>query len=79
MKIIRWNCRGLGNPCAVRDLLRLIRLENLEMVFLMETRLKHEEVLNVKFKCGFKFCQIVDCMGNGGNIARVSFLCGRKN
>lgn len=48
------------------------------MVFLMETSLKHEEPLNVKFKCGFEFSQIIDYLGNGRNKVGVSFLYGRK-
>ncbi|CAK8567071.1 unnamed protein product [Lathyrus sativus] len=27
MKIINWNCRGLGNPRAVRALIRLTHIE----------------------------------------------------
>lgn len=65
MKILSWNCRGLGNPPAVRALLRLIRLENPICVFLMETRLKSFEMEGIKQKCGFNSCLAVDCRGTG--------------
>ncbi|CAJ2638124.1 unnamed protein product [Trifolium pratense] len=65
MKIISWNCRGLGNPSAVRALLRLIRNENPQVVFLMETRLKEDEMEKIKRRCGFSFGISVDCMGSG--------------
>ncbi|KAK2376763.1 hypothetical protein QL285_077521 [Trifolium repens] len=65
MKIISWNCRGLGNPSAVRALLRLIRIENPQVVFLMETRLKEDEMERIKFKCGFNSGISVACTGSG--------------
>ena len=40
MKIISWNCCGLGNPWAVRDLNKLIQQKVPNLVFLMETRKK---------------------------------------
>jgi exonuclease III len=54
MKILSWNCRGLGSPTTVRTLSRLIRIENPQIVFLMETRLKAIEVENVRSRLGFK-------------------------
>ncbi|XP_058748566.1 uncharacterized protein LOC131621540 [Vicia villosa] len=69
MKIISLNCRGLGSPRAVRALLRLIRLENPSVVFLMETRLKKEELLGIQFKCGYEGCFAVDCEGSSRDRA----------
>jgi exonuclease III len=65
MKILSWNCRGLGNPRAVRALLRLIKLENPQLVFLMETRLKSEEMENIRLRCSFNSCLAVSCKGFG--------------
>jgi hypothetical protein len=65
MKTLSWNCRGLGNPRAVRALSRLIRLENPQVVFLMETRLKISEIVNLKYKWGFSCGLAVDCSGFG--------------
>lgn len=40
-------------------------MENPNLVFLMETRLKDFEMLRVKFKCGFVSGQTVECSGFG--------------
>jgi hypothetical protein len=53
MKTLSWNCQGLGSLRAVRALLRLTRLENPQLVFLMETRLKIDEMERIRSKCGF--------------------------
>src|SRR4051812_9486455 len=65
MKILSWNCRGLGSPRAVRALLRLFRVENPDVVFVMESRLKKGEVERVKIRSGCDFCFAVDCNGLG--------------
>jgi hypothetical protein len=39
MKILSWNCQGLGNPRAVRALKKLISTYQPDMIFLMETKL----------------------------------------
>lgn len=69
MKAISWNCRGLGNPRAVRALSRLIRVENPQLVFLMETRLKDNEMDRIRSRCGFNSCFSVACNGNGRDRA----------
>ncbi|MCI10306.1 hypothetical protein A2U01_0031399, partial [Trifolium medium] len=50
---------------AVRALSRLIRLENPQVVFLMETRLKVPEVDRLKLKLGSSCGLAVDCRGVG--------------
>jgi hypothetical protein len=56
---------GLGNPRAIRALLRLLRLENPHLVFLMETRLSEHEMEKVRIKCGFACGIMVGCKGSG--------------
>ncbi|XP_058784848.1 uncharacterized protein LOC131659713 [Vicia villosa] len=65
MKTVSWNCRGLGSPRAVRGLARLLKTENPQLVFLMETRLKKDEMTKLKLKFNFSFDLIVDCRGSG--------------
>ncbi|XP_030941442.1 uncharacterized protein LOC115966334 [Quercus lobata] len=39
MRILRWNCQGLGNPWTVRSLCKLVKDQAPMVCFLMETRL----------------------------------------
>lgn len=64
MKLISWNCMGLRNPCKVWALQKLIQLEIINLLILMETRLKDLEIHNVKVKCGFDSCQTMWCNMN---------------
>ena len=43
MRILTWNCRGLGNPAAVRAYKRLHRSKCPDVIFLMETKLKQSD------------------------------------
>lgn len=43
-------------------------------MFLIETRLKSDEVQSIKFKSGFDFCRIVYCKGYGKERARGLIL-----
>ncbi|KAL5543569.1 hypothetical protein UlMin_007353 [Ulmus minor] len=39
MIILAWNCRGLGQPSAIRDLIALVRDSNPDVLILMETKI----------------------------------------
>ena len=52
MKIISWNCRGLGNGPAVRSLLELGRVEDPDIMFLGETRMKEKELGRFRWLLG---------------------------
>jgi hypothetical protein len=70
MKILSWNCRGLGNhPRAVRDLCRVVKEKRLEMVFLMETILRTPRVELLKCRLGFSSVFVVDRVGRSGGLA----------
>jgi hypothetical protein len=43
MKLLSWNCRGLGKPAAVRALKQLTQIHHHDIVFLSETKLLSNE------------------------------------
>ena len=52
MKLISWNCRGLGNGPAVRALLDLGIKEDPDILFLAESRMTEEEMEWLRWKLG---------------------------
>lgn len=66
MSCLSWNCRGLGSPCAIRDLKELIRNQKPSIIFLMENRLMHCTFLSLKNKLGFSNGFSMDRVGRGG-------------
>jgi len=68
MKILAWNCRGLGNPDAVHAYKRFLKFQCQDVVFLMETKLKESDS-----KIPSKLCLghlqnhfLVSCNSEGG-------------
>ncbi|XP_056698562.1 uncharacterized protein [Spinacia oleracea] len=53
MKILSWNCRGIGNPWTVNALRDRCWREMPEIVFLMETKIDARQLERVRSKCGF--------------------------
>uniref|UniRef100_A0A2N9HUR9 Endonuclease/exonuclease/phosphatase domain-containing protein n=1 Tax=Fagus sylvatica TaxID=28930 RepID=A0A2N9HUR9_FAGSY len=50
IRIISWNCRGLGNQFAVRSLCQLVKNEGPKVLFLMETKLDSVGMVRQMFK-----------------------------
>ena len=48
MSLLSWNCHWLGHPGAVKFLCKLLKLENPEIVFSSETKLKNKEFEGVE-------------------------------
>jgi exonuclease III len=69
MKIMSWNCRGLGNLRTVRELSRLTKQKKPAMVFLMETKLHKTKMENVRCKVGYPNMFVVDRIGKSGGLA----------
>jgi exonuclease III len=69
MSIVSWNCRGLGNPQAVRDLRFLVKDKKPTLVFLIETKLKAPQMETIKATMKFDNVFTVDCVGRSGGMA----------
>ena len=69
MKIVSWNCRGLGNGPAVRSLLELGRTEEPDILFLCETRLKEKELGRFRWLLGLANMVAWKDEGSGRGVA----------
>ncbi|CAM8990314.1 unnamed protein product [Rhodiola kirilowii] len=68
MKILSWNCRGLGNPRSVRALSDLVRSSGPHVVGLIETKLERGKLEWLKRKVGFSNGVEVARTGLGGGL-----------
>lgn len=68
MRIISWNCQGLGNPLTVQELRALKAQEWPNMVFLMETKNKVMIIDKIRRKLNFQHMFIEPPMGIAGGL-----------
>ncbi|XP_042952137.1 uncharacterized protein LOC122289225 [Carya illinoinensis] len=71
MNLLSWNCRGLGNPQAVRILNMIIKEKFPSLVFLVETKCSRSRIESVKHLTKFDYCLAVDSMGSSGGLAMM--------
>ncbi|CAD6258122.1 unnamed protein product [Miscanthus lutarioriparius] len=69
MKIIVWNCRGLGNGAAVQNLLNLQKEEDPDIMFLSETKMVENRIKGFRWKLGLTNMVAKDCVGSSGGLA----------
>lgn len=69
MCLLSWNCRGLGRPRAVQELVCMVQTHRPKVVFLSETRQNQGFVENIKWRIGLRGCLAVNGIGKGGGIA----------
>jgi exonuclease III len=69
MRILSWNCQGLGNLQIVRNLCLLVKEKCPILVILMETKLRKEKMELIRYKLGFKNLFAVDSVGKSGGLA----------
>ena len=69
MRMLSWNCQGLGNPWTVRNLRKLVKDQAPMVCFLMETRLDRKGFDKHCKKLPFKNKLIVKKPDAGGGLA----------
>ncbi|PNT72161.1 hypothetical protein BRADI_2g40513v3 [Brachypodium distachyon] len=69
MTILCWNCRGIGQPQTVQELVRLVHAQKPKIVFLSETRQRKEVVENLRWRLGLKNVITFSGEGKGGRLA----------
>jgi hypothetical protein len=69
MRILSWNCRGVGRTPTVRALKALIRSEGPDIVFVVETKSSSPKLEKVKSSMGFASLFCVDAIGKAGGLA----------
>ncbi|XP_074346861.1 uncharacterized protein LOC141685668 [Apium graveolens] len=69
MNAISWNCRGLGNPRAIRALWNMVKSHKPNILFLMETLSYKERIKHLCDKMGFDNHWTVECVSRSGGIA----------
>ena len=50
MRIVSWNCRGLGNPMKIEAVKDLMKAEHAEILMLQETKIEGEALLEISKK-----------------------------
>uniref|UniRef100_A0A2N9GNM8 Reverse transcriptase domain-containing protein n=1 Tax=Fagus sylvatica TaxID=28930 RepID=A0A2N9GNM8_FAGSY len=66
-----WNCRGLGNPKAIRALHEMVQSKVPSILFLIETKMDNSEMTVVRSRLGFHNALIVPSMGRSGGLAML--------
>ena len=69
MKVVAWNCRGLGNQPAVQGLLDMQKAEDPDILFLSETKLDRNRMQRFKGMLNMQNLEVRDCVGKSGGLA----------
>lgn len=69
MKLLSWNCRGLGNPRTVLELKDLVSSNKPSCIFLLEVKIARSRVERIKEQLGFQSLFYVNNVNNGGGLA----------
>lgn len=71
MKILSWNCRGLGNLAIVSELRQLLVANIPDIIFLSETNLRTCEFDRIRRWCNMTGCFVMDAVGRKGGLAML--------
>ncbi|XP_019199913.1 PREDICTED: uncharacterized protein LOC109193526 [Ipomoea nil] len=75
MSTLSWNCRGLGNPRTVREVVGMVSKKQPDFVFLIETKVARDHAERLRVTIGFEGLFYVDNDGLSGGLA----LLWKKN
>jgi len=68
MKILGWNCRGIGNPAIVKELRDLAKDYAPSVMFIMEAQICKYRVENLRYTLGFDASFAVSSDGRSGGL-----------
>ena len=68
MKILSWNCHGMGPPWKIQFLKDFIRHQHHVFVFLCETLRSKEKMERVRSRIGFQGMLVVEAHGRSGGL-----------
>lgn len=68
MNFLSWNCQGLGSDLTIRSLKEIIKKHRPSIVFLMETKQKHNRLTKLGKDLGFTSEFYVDPVGAAGGL-----------
>jgi len=68
MSTISWNCRGLGDPRTVREIVDLVSSKKPEFLYLMETKVGRVHAERLRVRLGFEGLFYVDSIGLSGGL-----------
>ncbi|XP_074361982.1 uncharacterized protein LOC141702184 [Apium graveolens] len=69
MSVLVWNCRGMGNPRAVRFLKEIIQKHRPSLVFLSETLVRRNKIESICRLIQFEGFFTIEPQGHGGGLA----------
>uniref|UniRef100_A0A2N9FN80 Protein kinase domain-containing protein n=1 Tax=Fagus sylvatica TaxID=28930 RepID=A0A2N9FN80_FAGSY len=75
MNCLAWNCRGLGNPRTVQELARLVRAQDLSVVFLIETWQDEGPLERLRCQLQFENKFVANSRNKGGGLCLLWKKC----
>ncbi|TYJ21880.1 hypothetical protein E1A91_A08G091600v1, partial [Gossypium mustelinum] len=71
IKILVWNCRGIGNTATVRELKQLLVANDFKIVFLCETKVHSNKFSYIRSGCRMDGCLAINAIGKSGGLVMM--------
>ena len=68
MSTLSWNCRGLGNPRTVQEIVDIVSAKRPKLIFLMEVKIGRASIEKVRNKLCYEGMFVVDSVRCGGGL-----------